>query len=176
MARSPKSSALRATNSEAYAGYELDEWCERAGALIKGGGCVPDAAVHYIVGGTQANVAIIAHALRPWRASCADCGISMFTRRAQPSISATNAKQFPRATASLSLPICAPLPRVMQKAPCRACHGAAHGIYLVPSESGRSIRSQNSEALRAVCDNLACTCSSTARLAYGLAFAASVMT
>ena len=58
--------ALQTTNSEAYAGYELDEWCERAGALIKEAAVCPDAAVHYIVGGTQANVAFIAHALRPW--------------------------------------------------------------------------------------------------------------
>ena len=26
--------ALQTTNSEAYAGYELDEWCERAGARM----------------------------------------------------------------------------------------------------------------------------------------------
>ena len=67
--------ALQTTNSEAYAGYELDEWCERAGSLIKEATACPDAAVHYIVGGTQANVAFIAHALRPWESVvCADCG------------------------------------------------------------------------------------------------------
>ena len=67
--------ALQTTNSEAYAGYELDEWCERAGSLIKEAAACPDAAVHYIVGGTQANVALIAHALRPWESVvCADCG------------------------------------------------------------------------------------------------------
>ena len=70
--------ALARTNDEAYAGYELDEWCDRASALIKEAAACPAADVHYIVGGTQANVAFISHALRPWESAvCADRGAGL---------------------------------------------------------------------------------------------------
>ncbi len=59
-------SALQATNMEQTVGYGLDPHCERAAAMIrKRFGC-PDAAVHFMSGGTQANLTVIASVLRPY--------------------------------------------------------------------------------------------------------------
>ena len=62
--------ALAATNSEAYAGYGLDPWCEAAAAeIVKylDESERSQANVHFLVGGTQANFTIISAALRPWQ-------------------------------------------------------------------------------------------------------------
>jgi len=56
--------ALQRTNSEQTAGYGLDPHCENARELIKNACAVPDAEVHFLVGGTQANLTVIAAALR----------------------------------------------------------------------------------------------------------------
>lgn len=67
--------ALNATNHESYGGYGLDEWCEKAEAEIKKYLDCPDARVHFLLGGTQANYTVIASALRPYQSViCADCG------------------------------------------------------------------------------------------------------
>jgi len=54
-------------NNESYAGYGLDNWCEKASAEIKKYLDSPDAAVHFLVGGTQANFTVISAALRPYQ-------------------------------------------------------------------------------------------------------------
>ncbi|MBE5780488.1 MAG: aminotransferase class I/II-fold pyridoxal phosphate-dependent enzyme [Clostridiales bacterium] len=46
-------------------GYGTDEFCMRAAGLIKDACDAPNAAVHFLVGGTQANFTVIAAALRP---------------------------------------------------------------------------------------------------------------
>lgn len=61
--------ALTRTNYEATSGYGLDPYCEEAAALIKKTFDCPDADVHFLVGGTQANMTMIAHALRPYEAA-----------------------------------------------------------------------------------------------------------
>lgn len=67
--------ALSATNNESYGGYGLDEWCTKATEEIKKYLDAPEAAVHYLVGGTQANFTVIAAALRPYQSVvCADTG------------------------------------------------------------------------------------------------------
>ena len=59
--------ALMNTNNESYGGYGQDEWCEKASAeIVKYLDC-PDAAVHFLVGGTQANYIVISSALRPYQ-------------------------------------------------------------------------------------------------------------
>lgn len=50
----------------AYAGYGTDELCNTAAARIRAACQAPNAEVHFMVGGTQANATIIAHRLRPW--------------------------------------------------------------------------------------------------------------
>lgn len=67
--------ALQKTNTESYGGYGLDEWCERAAEEIKKYINCPEAAVHFLVGGTQANYIVIASALRPYQGVlCAESG------------------------------------------------------------------------------------------------------
>lgn len=56
---------LMETNLEQTVGYGEDEHCARAAALIRKA-CGDDSlAVHFLVGGTQANMTVIAAALRP---------------------------------------------------------------------------------------------------------------
>lgn len=59
--------ALQATNEESYGGYGIDRWCERASEAIKAHLDCPEAAVHFLVGGTQTNYTVIAAALRPFQ-------------------------------------------------------------------------------------------------------------
>ena len=49
-------------------GYGVDEVCDEAIALIREKCGAPNAAVHFLVGGTQTNLAVIAAALRPHQA------------------------------------------------------------------------------------------------------------
>ncbi len=55
---------LLQTNMEQTAGYGCDEYCEKAGKLILEKCRRADAAVHFLVGGTQTNATVIAAALR----------------------------------------------------------------------------------------------------------------
>lgn len=57
--------ALMATNPEACPGYGEDEHCARAAQLIREACQAPQADVHFLVGGTQTNMTVIAAALRP---------------------------------------------------------------------------------------------------------------
>lgn len=61
-------SALTRTNFEATSGYSTDEYCEAARAKIRQRFACPQAAVHFLVGGTQANMTAISAFLRPWEA------------------------------------------------------------------------------------------------------------
>lgn len=67
--------ALEDTNTESYGGYGLDIWCEKAAAEIKKYLDCPQAEVHFLIGGTQANFTVISAALRPYQSViCADSG------------------------------------------------------------------------------------------------------
>ena len=57
--------ALIRTNSEQTTGYGEDMYCARAAEKIRKCCGREDAAVHFLVGGTQANLVVIAAALRP---------------------------------------------------------------------------------------------------------------
>ncbi len=66
---------LTATNLEQTPGYGTDHYCEEAKGLIRAAFGCPDAYVHFMVGGTQANMTVIAAALRPWEGIlCAETG------------------------------------------------------------------------------------------------------
>lgn len=67
--------ALQETNFEQTLGYGMDPHCAHAKELIKDAIGAPDADVHFLVGGTQTNVTVIAHILRPYQAViCAESG------------------------------------------------------------------------------------------------------
>lgn len=57
--------ALIKTNGEQTTGYGEDHHCARAAEKIRKYCNMEDAAVHFLVGGTQANLTVIASALRP---------------------------------------------------------------------------------------------------------------
>lgn len=56
---------LNETNMEQNIGYGCDEHCENAKALIKKVCNAPESDVHFLVGGTQTNTAVICSTLRP---------------------------------------------------------------------------------------------------------------
>ena len=67
--------ALVNTNMEACPGYGEDEHCEHARAMLRGLCQAPEAGVHFLVGGTQANTTVISAALRPHQGVlCAQTG------------------------------------------------------------------------------------------------------
>ncbi len=55
------------TNLEQTIGYGCDPYCEAARAKIRAACGTPDAAVHFLVGGTQTNTTVIASILRPYQ-------------------------------------------------------------------------------------------------------------
>lgn len=59
--------ALTATNDISYGGYGMDPLCEKATEEIKKYLDCPEASIHYLIGGTQANFTVIAAALRPYQ-------------------------------------------------------------------------------------------------------------
>lgn len=67
--------ALERTNMEQTPGYGEDKYCEEAREIIKKICKAPQAAVHFLVGGTQANFTVISSILRPHQAAlCASSG------------------------------------------------------------------------------------------------------
>ena len=67
--------ALAETNMEQHPGYGTDAHCEHAACMIRDAFACPDAGVHFLTGGTQANMTVIAAALRPFEGVlCADTG------------------------------------------------------------------------------------------------------
>ena len=63
--------ALVDTNYVQTPGYAEDEFCAAAAAKIREKCAAPDAKVHFLVGGTQANMIVITAALRPHQAAVA---------------------------------------------------------------------------------------------------------
>lgn len=66
---------LTETNMEQTAGYGEDPHCDRARALIRQACGREDIDVHFLVGGTQTNMTVIASVLRPYQGVfCAETG------------------------------------------------------------------------------------------------------
>ncbi len=66
---------LAETNLEQTPGYGCDDYCKEAAEQIRAVFACPSAAVHFLVGGTQTNMTVIAAALRPWEGVlCAESG------------------------------------------------------------------------------------------------------
>lgn len=67
--------ALVTTNSEACPGYGVDIHCERARIMLRALCQAPEAGVHFLTGGTQANTTVIAATLCPHQGVlCAETG------------------------------------------------------------------------------------------------------
>lgn len=67
--------ALGRTNLEQTSGYGTDPHCGQAADLIRRACDAPNSAVHFLVGGTQTNMTVIAALLRPYQGVlCADSG------------------------------------------------------------------------------------------------------
>ena len=66
--------ALTRTNLEQTPGYGTDDYCKEASALIAKACGNENLKVHFLVGGTQANLTVIAAALRPYQAAV--CAVS----------------------------------------------------------------------------------------------------
>lgn len=67
--------ALAKAQKEQNTGYGVDPHCEHAAALIKEFFHAENSDVHFLVGGTQANMTVIAHALKPYQGViCAQSG------------------------------------------------------------------------------------------------------
>ena len=66
--------ALTRTNMEQTPGYGTDDYCKEAAALIAKACGDENLKVHFLVGGTQANLTVIAAALRPYQAAV--CAVS----------------------------------------------------------------------------------------------------
>ena len=66
--------ALTRTNLEQTPGYGTDDYCKEAAALIAKSCGDENLKVHFLVGGTQANLTVIAAALRPYQAAV--CAVS----------------------------------------------------------------------------------------------------
>ena len=67
--------ALCRTNFDQTPGYGEDKYCAQAAAKIRALCGREDVAVHFLVGGTQTNMTVIAAALRPHQgALCAESG------------------------------------------------------------------------------------------------------
>ena len=60
--------ALSAVGNKQFEGYGLDEYSMRAGELVKSQIMKPSADVHFVGGGTHANLIVISAALRPYEA------------------------------------------------------------------------------------------------------------
>ena len=67
--------ALQATNLEQTLGYGEDAHCAKAADMIRYVFDCPDAEVHFLVGGTQANATVISSLLKPYQGVvCAESG------------------------------------------------------------------------------------------------------
>lgn len=67
--------ALAETNLEQTPGYGMDPHCDHARELIRQACQAPEAAVEFLVGGTQANATVISAILRPYQGGlCAQTG------------------------------------------------------------------------------------------------------
>lgn len=67
--------ALQATNLEQTLGYGEDSHCAKAADMIRYVFDCPDAEVHFLVGGTQANATVISSLLKPYQGVvCAESG------------------------------------------------------------------------------------------------------
>ena len=146
---------LQKTNFDQAPGYGEDEYCAKAAAQIKRLCDAPDADVHFFVGATQANLTVIAAALKPWQACCAPTpGTSMCTRPAPSS----HRPQVPGAARQKRQDHSPPDPQSRGGAPRqrqpRARGPARHGLHLEPHRVGTLYNKEELTDISAACYEL----------------------
>ncbi len=163
--------ALMKTNMEQTPGYGLDGYCESARAQIRAACGRPDADVHFLVGGTQANTTVISSILRPHQGVIApDAG--HIAGHETGAIEATGHKVLALASADGTIAA------AQVEALCRAHftspiaeHTVQPGLVYIsfPTESGTLYTKAQLTALRAVCQAYGLPLFiDGARLGYGL--------
>ena len=157
--------ALAATNEESHPGYGLDEWCERGAQAIRDHAAAPHAAVHFVVGGTQANFLVIASACGPTKASSAPTpGTSTCTRRVPWSMPATRCRRCPASTARSRRRRWRKSRTPSRRAPCRNTSCSPRwSTCRTPPSSARCMRSASWRSCPPRAARTGCTCSWTAR-------------
>ena len=73
---------LSEENWKSHPGYGTDDLCRSARNRIRAACQAPDAAVHFLVGGTQTNATVIDALLRPWQGVIASSGGHVSTHEA----------------------------------------------------------------------------------------------
>ena len=160
------------TNLEESSGYGEDAYCGQAARLIQALCRAPQAQVHFLVGGTQANLTVIAAALRPHQ-GVISAQSGHISDHETGAIEATGHKVLTLAAegGKLSARQIEALCRDHRADPC-AVHKVQPGmIYLAhPTEFGLVYSRAELEAIRAVADQYRLTVFlDGARLACGLA-------
>lgn len=146
--------ALSRTNREQTPGYGEDAYCERAREAIRSACHAPDAAVHFLSGGTQVNLTVVAAALRPHQGVVAAQTAHVAVHESG-AIEATGHKVLTISTTDGKLRA-ADVERVFSAHYADATfeHTVQPGMVYIshPSELGTLYTKAELSALRAVCD------------------------
>lgn len=170
---------LAQTNLDQTPGYGIDSVCESARERIRFACQAPDAAVHFLVGGTQANACVIDQLLCPWEGVVsADTG--HINGHEAGAVEATGHKilQIPHRNGKLAADDVRAYCAAWAEGESRD-HVVAPGVVYVsqPTEYGTLYSTDELQALRAVCDDYGMRLFvDGARLGYALAAAGATMT
>ena len=170
---------LATTNLDQTPGYGVDAVCESARARIRHACQAPDADVYFLVGGTQANAAVIDQLLRPWEGVVsADTG--HINGHEAGAVEATGRKilQIPHANGKLEADAVRAYCAAWAEGESRD-HVVAPGVVYIsqPTEYGTLYSLDELEALRGVCDEYGLRLFvDGARLGYALAAVGATMT
>ena len=163
---------LMETNREECPGYGVDSHCARAAQLLRDLCRAPQADVHFLVGGTQANMTVIAAALRPHQGVvCTQMG--HINDHETGAVEATGHKILPVPTqdGKLTAQQVADLCKAHYEDPSVEHKVQPGMVYLShPTEMGTLYTLEELEAIRKVCDQYRLMLFvDGARLVYGLA-------
>ena len=158
------------TNGEQTSGYGEDPYCERARDLVRKACGAPDAAVYFVVGGTQANKIMIQSVLKPYQgAVSADTG--HINVHETGTIEAGGHKVLPIPTEDGKI-TARQIRELVEELPGNMHVVQAGCVYISnPTETGTLYKKAELEAIRKVCDEFSLPLLlDGARLAYGLGF------
>ena len=148
---------LVATNGEHTPGYGVDEHCRHAADLLRELCQAPEAAVHFLVGGTQTNTTLIDAALRPYQ-GVVSAHTGHIATHETGAIEATGHKvlTIPSEDGKITAQQIDELCRAHYQDPT-AEHTVQPGMIYIsnPTELGTIYRLEELEAIRAVADQYA---------------------
>ena len=164
--------ALADTAGDSFAGYGTDSWCERAAEAIRRHLDCPQAAVHFLVGGTQVNFTAIAAALRPYQSPvCAHTGHIHAHETGAVEHTGHKILTVPGRDGKLTAAQVAELGESYRRSPIREHVTQPKLVYIsFPTEYGTVYSLAELTALRQVCDEYGMVLYvDGARMGYGLA-------